>query len=265
MKCKYCHSNIDYSTNFCPYCGKEQLEMFKCNTCGKTFQVHKNMIFCPHCGTKIVENNNNTDSQASTNENNTINPLEEHVKDFLYRNCNENTLDIVCFVAILLQFVYILYYGKFLGFSGIFYDMSDNLSDILPEWILLLCMNLSYMYMSLCVIDMCYTKKIRSWVNYCLPIAWGIFIFLLLIANFTSIRTADLKLLLQFVIIIDLMQIYLACLLNKTDSEWLGKVLIASSVSSIIQTLVPDSIVLFVIDVILTIYLIHTIRQMCHG
>jgi hypothetical protein len=223
------------------------------------------MIFCPHCGTKIVKNNNNTDSQASTNENNTINPLEEHVKDFLYRNCNENTLDIVCFVAILLQFVYILYYGKFLGFSGIFYDMSDNLSDILPEWILLLCMNLSYMYMSLCVIDMCYTKKIRSWVNYCLPIAWGIFIFLLLIANFTSIRTADLKLLLQFVIIIDLMQIYLACLLNKTDSEWLGKVLIASSVSSIIQTLVPDSIVLFVIDVILTIYLIHTIRQMCHG
>ena len=264
MKCIYCNSEVADGMQFCPYCGKEQIEMFKCNACGETFQLHKDMMFCPNCGNKIVDNNL-SDAQSSLSDNNIKNPLEEHVKEFLYRHCNKDTLDIVCFVAFFLQFVYIIYNGRFLGFSGFLYDLSYNLTDILPEWLLLLCMNLSYMYMSLCVIDTCYSKGLRSWVNYCLPIAWGLFIFLLLISNFTFVRVKDLRLLLQFVIIIDLLQIYLACLINKTDLAWLGKVLIVSSISSIIQVLVPDSIIIFVVDIILTIYLIHTIKQSCYN
>lgn len=265
MKCKYCNSIIDEKTNYCPYCGKEQLEMQKCNVCGKILQVHKNMMFCPNCGNKIDEAIENSDIQESPDVHNTSNPLEEHVRDFLNRKCNKDTLDVVCFVAFILQVVYLIYYGDFLGFSGVFYDLSYNLTNILPEWLLLLIMNLSYMYITSCVVDTCNSKNIHSWVNYSLPIAWGLFILLLLIAHFTLIRNADLKLLLQFVIVIYMMQIYLACLINKSELGWLAKVIIASSVCSIIHVLIPNSVVLFVIDVIVTIYYIHTVRQLCYN
>lgn len=271
MKCKYCNSIIDENTNYCPYCGKEQLEIYKCSVCRKTFQVHKKMAFCPNCGNKIEEDDENSDHEESPevyntdNTNNTSNPLEEHVRDFLNWRCDKDTLDIVCFTAFIFQIVYLIYYGDFLGFKGFFYDLSYNLTNILPEWLLPLILNLSYLYIASCVIDTCNARNIYSWVNYCLPIAWGILILLYVIANFTFIRNEDLKLLLQFAIVIDVMQIYLASLINKSDLGWLAKVIIATSVCSILQILIPCSIILFTIDVIVRLYYIHTVRQLCYN
>lgn len=190
------------------------------------------------------------------------NPVEQAVVNFADKYCGYGSLGWALGLCLLSLALLIFYNGGLLNFSGVLYDITYKINDILPAWVVMDIMQLSMLYVFMHLVNALY-KAGGTWpLLYITPCVWVVTLVLFSILCLTKSGTTDdlsniQSLLLASYICVGIVGI----LCSKIEVfSWTGKVVIISAICWIIYE-VSYSMIPFIFFALSTIWYVFEINS----